>query len=38
MGPKKGAVLDRAKFDAMLTQYYKDRGWDPDTTEPVSLS
>jgi aldehyde:ferredoxin oxidoreductase len=34
VGPKKGSVLDRNQFDAMLTQYYKDRGWDPDTTKP----
>ncbi len=34
IGPKKGAVLGRAKFDAMLTQFYKDRGWDPETTKP----
>jgi aldehyde:ferredoxin oxidoreductase len=34
IGPKKGAVLDRNQFDAMLTRYYKDRGWDPDTTKP----
>ena len=34
IGPKKGAVLDRAKFDAMLTRYYTDRGWDPETTRP----
>jgi aldehyde:ferredoxin oxidoreductase len=34
IGPKKGSVLDRNQFDAMLTQYYKDRGWDPDTTKP----
>jgi aldehyde:ferredoxin oxidoreductase len=34
IGPKKGSVLDRAKFDAMLTQYYKGRGWDPETTKP----
>ena len=34
IGPKKGSVLDRDQFDAMLTQYYKDRGWDPDTTKP----
>lgn len=34
IGPKKGAVLDRTSFDAMLTQYYKDRGWDPETTQP----
>ena len=34
VGPKKGAVLDRNKFDAMLTAYYKDRGWDAETTKP----
>lgn len=32
--PKKGSVPDRSRFDSMLTQYYKDRGWDPDTREP----
>lgn len=34
VGPKKGAVLDRTKFRDMLTQYYKNRGWDPETTKP----
>jgi len=34
VGPKKGAVLDRTRFEAMLTRYYKDRGWDPETTKP----
>lgn len=34
IGPKKGSVLNREQFDAMLTQYYQDRGWDPDTTKP----
>jgi aldehyde:ferredoxin oxidoreductase len=34
VGPKKGSVLDRDQFEAMLIQFYKDRGWDPDTTEP----
>ena len=34
VGAKKGAVLDRTKFEAMLTRYYKDRGWDPETTRP----
>jgi len=34
LGPKKGAVLDREQFEAGLTQYYKDRGWDPETTKP----
>lgn len=36
IGPKKGAVLDRDSFDAMLTRYYTDRGWDPDITKPGS--
>lgn len=35
VGPKKGAVLDRNKFRDMLTQYYKERGWDPETTKPT---
>jgi aldehyde:ferredoxin oxidoreductase len=34
IGPKEGSVLDRNQFDSTLTQYYKDRGWDPDTTKP----
>ena len=34
IGPKKGSVLNRDQFDAMLNQYYKDRGWDPETTRP----
>lgn len=34
VGPKKGAVLDREKFETMLTKYYQDRGWDPETTQP----
>lgn len=34
VGPKKGSVLDRSQFDAMLTHYYQDRGWDPETTRP----
>lgn len=34
IGPKKGAVLDRAQFRDMLTQYYKERGWDTETTLP----
>lgn len=34
IGAKKGAVLDRNQFEAMLTQFYKDRGWDPETTKP----
>lgn len=35
IGPKKGAVLDRAKFRDMLNQYYKERGWDSETTKPT---
>ena len=34
VGDRKGAVLDREQFEALLTQYYKDRGWDPETTRP----
>lgn len=34
IGPKKGAVLDRNKFRDMLTQYYKEREWDTETTKP----
>ncbi|MBU5612269.1 aldehyde ferredoxin oxidoreductase family protein [Geomonas azotofigens] len=34
IGAKKGAVLDRKKFQDMLTTYYQDRGWDPTTTKP----
>ena len=34
VGPKKGAVLDRAKFNKALNGYYKERGWDPETTRP----
>jgi aldehyde:ferredoxin oxidoreductase len=26
-GPSKGAVLDREKYDKMLTSYYEHRGW-----------
>lgn len=37
IGSKKGAVLDRNKFDAMLTQFYKDRGWDSETTAPGKI-
>lgn len=34
VGPKKGAVLDRQEFEEMKTAYYKERGWDPETTCP----
>jgi len=27
-GPLKGATLDRAKYDVMLSKYYRKRGWD----------
>jgi aldehyde:ferredoxin oxidoreductase len=37
VGPKKGAVLNREEFEILLTQYYKDRGWDPETTKPGEL-
>jgi hypothetical protein len=26
-----GSVLDRSKFEQMKTEYYRLRGWDPDT-------
>jgi aldehyde:ferredoxin oxidoreductase len=34
IGPKKGAVLDREKFNKALDEYYKKRAWDPETTRP----
>jgi len=34
VGSKKGSVLDRKRFEALLTQYYQDRGWDPESTKP----
>lgn len=34
VGAKKGSVLDRKQFEAMLTRYYEDRGWDSETTRP----
>jgi aldehyde:ferredoxin oxidoreductase len=34
VGPKKGAVLDRKKFEEMLTEDYKERGWDSGTSRP----
>jgi aldehyde:ferredoxin oxidoreductase len=33
-GKKKGAVLTRAQFKAMLDDFYTQRGWDPNTSEP----
>lgn len=35
LGPKKGVVLEKGKFDEMLTAYYKTRSWDPKTTCPT---
>jgi len=33
-GPNKGAVLDREKYSKMLDEYYKERGWDVETSIP----
>jgi aldehyde:ferredoxin oxidoreductase len=33
-GPRKGAVLERAKFDKIMTDYYRERGWNPRTSRP----
>jgi aldehyde:ferredoxin oxidoreductase len=34
VGPKKGAVLKKDEFTAVLDSFYKARGWDPATTRP----
>ncbi|MBF0512858.1 MAG: aldehyde ferredoxin oxidoreductase family protein [Desulfovibrionaceae bacterium] len=34
VGPKKGAVLKKDEFTALLDKFYRDRGWDPATTKP----
>jgi aldehyde:ferredoxin oxidoreductase len=34
VGPKKGAVLKKDEFSAVLDTFYKERGWDPATTRP----
>ncbi len=34
VGPHKGAVLDRGEFQKMLTDYYRERGWDEKTGVP----
>lgn len=34
MGPKKGAMLDRIEFNALMDSYYLERRWDPQTTRP----
>lgn len=35
VGPHKGAVLDRKKYDAMLDEYYTLHGWDVKTGIPT---
>ena len=30
-GPYAGAVMDRLSFDGMLDEFYRERGWDPET-------
>jgi aldehyde:ferredoxin oxidoreductase len=34
-GPHKGAVLKREEFEKAMSDYYKDRGWDPLTGTPA---
>jgi aldehyde:ferredoxin oxidoreductase len=34
-GPAHGERLDRKKYEQMLTEYYRLRGWDPDTGIPT---
>ncbi len=34
-GPSKGAVVDRGKFEAILDEYYEDRGYDKETGLPT---
>jgi aldehyde:ferredoxin oxidoreductase len=36
IGPQKGAVLDKEKFNKALDEYYKERAWNPETTRPES--
>ncbi len=33
-GPRKGAVLERAKWDEMLNEYYEANGWNKETSLP----
>jgi aldehyde:ferredoxin oxidoreductase len=33
-GPAQGERLDGEKFERMLTEYYRLRGWDPETGIP----
>jgi len=35
VGPHKGAVLDRKKYDTMLDEYYTLHGWDVKTGIPT---
>ncbi|MBU0971481.1 MAG: aldehyde ferredoxin oxidoreductase family protein [Proteobacteria bacterium] len=34
IGPEKGAVLDRASFETQLSDYYRERGWDTQSSKP----
>jgi aldehyde:ferredoxin oxidoreductase len=34
-GPDKGAHLDRADYEVLLSDYYTARGWDPETGRPT---
>ena len=34
IGDKKGAVLTREQFNAMMDDFYTRRGWDPETSKP----
>lgn len=36
VGPGKGAVLNREEFKKMLTDYYRERGWDEKTGKPTT--
>jgi aldehyde:ferredoxin oxidoreductase len=36
IGPAKGAVLNRAEFQKMLIDYYRERGWDEKTGRPLA--
>ncbi|MHB8770676.1 MAG: aldehyde ferredoxin oxidoreductase family protein [Syntrophales bacterium] len=35
-GPARGERLDRRRFEQMLAEYYRLRGWDPDTGIPTA--
>jgi len=34
VGPRKGAVLDKERFNNSLDEYYDERGWDLETSKP----